>query len=879
MTVFMDHTTNILTIRRNNRPVKGPSPSRRGWVKAVLTMVFLLLTTSAFSQSLLKGIVIDKETGDSIPFSSLIYKGNHVSVAAGADGRFEIERHNGWTLTVKAVGYKSQTVAIKGDTPAFLTVSLKSEAKKLDEVVVKSKRKSKYSRKDNPAVELMKRVVAAKKRTDLENYDYYQYQKYQKITLAVNDVTPAELEDVQNRKQQWMLDQVEVCPMNNKLIMPLSVDETVSQHIYRKNPKSEKDIIMGQSSKGVNQLIETGNILNTLLKDVFTDVDLYDDQIRLLQYPFTSPIGKDAVAFYRFYIEDTVYVGTDKCYHLQFTPNNQQDFGFRGEIYILADSSLHVKKCSLTIPKRSDVNFVENMKVEQEYTRLDNGEWVLTEDNMIVEMTLTKFLSKAVVLRTTYLHDYAFDEISKKMFRGKAATRVEADAKMRGEDFWQDYRKVELSKSESSMDSFVERIKQIKGFKYIIFGAKALIENFVETGGPNHKSKFDIGPVNTVVSQNFVDGIRFRLSGQTTASLHPHLFWKGYYAYGKDTKNHYYSSQLTYSFNKKEYQPTEFPIHSISFTSAYDVMSPSDKFLYTDKDNVFTAFRWKKVDQMYFYNRQELKYDWETDWGFRTNVILKLESNEPTGELAFRKLYDGSPVDKIRTSEMTVGFVYCPGRTYVNTKQHRLPINFDAPELSIMHTMGFDGVLGGEYKYNYTEVGIYKRFWMKSWGKIDARLKAGAQWNKVPFPLLIMPAANLSYIIEPGTFTLMNNMEFLNDRFASADISWDLNGKIFNRLPLIHKLKWREIIGVKCMMGHLTNKNNPFLAANSADDVLFMFPDDAYLMDRNRPYWEIRAGIHNIFKFFEIDYVRRLSYTDLPGVKKDGIRFTFEFSF
>lgn len=196
-----------------------------------------------------------------------------------------------------------------------------------------------------------------------------------------------------------------------------------------------------------------------------------------------------------------------------------------------------------------------------------------------------------------------------------------------------------------------------------------------------------------------------------------------------------------------------------------------------------------------------------------------------------------------------------------------------------MHTMGFDGVLGGEYKYNYTEVGIYKRFWMKSWGKIDARLKAGAQWNKVPFPLLIMPAANLSYIIEPGTFTMMNNMEFLNDRFASADISWDLNGKILNRIPLIHKLKWREIIGVKCMMGNLTDKNNPFLAANAADDMLFMFPDDSHLMDRNRPYWEIRAGLHNIFKFFEIDYVRRLSYTDLPGVKKDGIRFTFEFTF
>ena len=329
MTEINNMTTYPAPIGRNDS-IDRFSAYARGWVRVFLLFALFLCTLPLFSQTELTGIVIDKETGDSIPFSSLIYKGNHVSVAAGADGRFSIGRHNGWTLTVKAVGYKSQTVVVKENTPDFITVSLKPEAKRLDEVVVKSKRKSKYSRKDNPAVELMKRVVAAKQRTDLENHDYYQYQKYQKITLAVNDVTPDELESAQNNKHQWLLDQVEVCPMNNKLILPLSIDETVSQHIYRKEPKSEKDIIMGQRSKGVNQLIETGNILNTLLKDVFTDVDIYDDQIRLLQFPFTSPIGKDAVAFYRFYIEDTLDVGLDRCYHLQFTPNNQQDFGFRG---------------------------------------------------------------------------------------------------------------------------------------------------------------------------------------------------------------------------------------------------------------------------------------------------------------------------------------------------------------------------------------------------------------------------------------------------------------------------------------------------------------------------------------------------------------------
>lgn len=842
-------------------------------------MILLIWTLAQTANAQITGIVVDAQTGDTIARPSVSYKGNHIAVSGDSTGYFSIERHNGWYLTVSALGYKPQRILIKESTPSRQVFKLKSDTRKLNEVVVKSKRKNKYSRKDNPAVELMKRVVAAKKKTDLENYDFYQYNKYQKITLAVNDITSEELESDLFKKRQWLINQIETCPYNNKLILPISVDETVTQHLYRKQPKARKEIVKGQSSTGVNQLIETGNILNTMLKDIFTDIDLYDDQIRLLQYPFTSPIGKDAVAFYRFYIEDTVYVGPDRCYHLQFTPNNQQDFGFRGELYILADSTLHVKRCDLTIPKRSDVNFVDNLHIEQEYTKLADGEWVLTKDDMIVEMSLAKFLSKAIVIRTTRLSDYAFDELPKKLFKGKANTRYEADAKMRKEDFWNQYRTVELTKSESSMSEFIHRMEQTKGFKYIIFGVKALIENFVETGTQNTKSKFDIGPINTIISKNFVDGIRLRASGQTTAALNPHWFWKGYYAYGTKSHKNYYSSLVTYSFNKKEYQPSEFPSRTISFETAYDVMSPSDKYLVTDKDNVFTAFRWAKVDQMYFYNRQKLKFDWETDWGFRTTAQLKTESNEPTGELSFNRLIDGSPVKKIRTTEATVSLELCPGRTYINTKQHRLPVNFDAPEFRISHTMGFNGFLGGRYNYNYTEVSIYKRFWMKSWGRINTRIKAGAQWNKVPFPLLIMPPSNLSYIAEEGTFALMNNMEFLNDRFAMLDVSWDLNGKIFNRIPLLQKLKWREVIGIKGMVGHLTDKNNPFLEKNANDPDLFIFPKGTNLMDKKEPYWELSVGVYNIFKFFRVDYVRRLSYTKLPTAKLQGIRVGFEFTF
>lgn len=833
-------------------------------------ILLLFLWLSAGARAQITGVVTDVLTGDTIAYPSASYKGHHMAVSGDAQGRFSIEYHEGWVLTISAVGYQSKEFTMKANSPLTVAVKLKPDTRTLKEVVVKTKR-NRYSRKDNPAVELMKRVIAAKKKTDLSNHDFYQYNKYQKITLAVNDIQKADIDSGFFAKKQWLTDQMETSPYNHKLILPISVDETVTQHIYRKNPKSEKDIVLGQQSTGLNQLFETGDILNNVLKDVFTDVDLYDNQVRLLQYPFTSPIGKDAIAFYRYYIEDTVYVDHDLCYHLQFLPNNQQDFGFRGELYILADSTLHLKRAELSIPKRSDVNFVENLSITQEYTQLPNGEWALSVDDMVVELKVTNFMSKALVVRTTRLSDYAFDELPKQLFKGKAATRREANAMMRDDSFWNQYRTVELTKSESEMDAFIRRVQQLKGFKYIIFGAKAFIENFVETGGLNHPSKVDIGPVNTMFTSNFIDGFRTRISAQTTANLNKHWFFAGYYAHGWRSHKNYYNAEVTYSFNKKDYLPREFPKRTLTFSATYDIMSPSDKFMGTDKDNVFTAFKWSKVDKMMFYNRQKITFEWETEWGLRTIVGLKTEANEAAGALYF-------PVGTLRTTEWSLNFQLAPGRTYVNTKQRRYPINMDAPVFSLGHTMGVK-FLGGDYRYNFTEAGIYKRFWMNSWGKIDARVKAGAQWNKVPFPLLIMPAANLSYIRQDETFNMINNMEFLNDRYASLDVAWDLNGKILNRIPLLKKLKWREYIGVKTLWGKLTDRNNPTLLANAADPMLWTFPVGSYVMDPKRPYVELIAGVHNIFKILHVEFVHRCNYTHLPTAKRNGVRFMMRVTF
>ena len=295
-----------------------------------------------------------------------------------------------------------------------------------------------------------------------------------------------------------------------------------------------------------------------------------------------------------------------------------------------------MKRCELTIPKTSDVNWVENMECLQEFTKLDNGEWVLSVDDMFVELMAAKFLSKFIVVRTTRRTDFAFDELPNALFRGKKPVLKDAYAEMQNDDFWNKYRQVELTKSESSIDQLIKHLEQMKGFKYIIFGLKALIENFVETGTKEHPSKVDIGPVNTIISQNFYDKVRLRASAQTTANLHPHIFLKGYYAHGFKSKQNYYSGEVTYTFNKPGYLPREFPKQAITFQSMRDVALPSDKFIQTDKDNMFTSFKVTKIDKMFLYNRQAINFDFEQEWGFKLFAEAKTEKVQPIGNIAFK---------------------------------------------------------------------------------------------------------------------------------------------------------------------------------------------------------------------------------------------------
>ena len=811
-----------------------------------------------------------------------------------------------------------------------------NRTQQLQGITIESKR-SRYSRKNNPAVELMRKVIEKKRVNELtsrrvdklsdkvseltsgrvnelsdranelcdsvaSNLSTRQlvysstktnsstFQKYQKILFGINDVKPSDLEQGFLSKIPNVLNHIEFCQYNNKLILPLTLSEVVSQKYYRANPADEKEIIIGERAVGINEMFQSGILITEALKDFFKSVDIYDDQIQLLQTTFTSPIGKDALGFYRYYIIDTLDVSGDRCIHLRYVPNNVQDFGFAGSLYVLDDSSYQVKRCELMVPASGSVNFIDCLMILQEYTDIGDGRWTLTTDDMIVELKLFDFMQRAIVVRNTRLSDHTFGNVPSSIFRGRRKEVTDVNAKKQTDTFWHNHRPIDLLRSERRLSELVDNMQHSADkSKLLKLLLKSIIEGYVETGSRLTPSKFDIGPVSSFVSSNDIDGLRLGFGGQTTANLHPNIFLKGFYSYGTKSNEHYYNGELTYSLNKKEYLPREFPMRNITVSTTRDLRLPSEKFSHTNSGNMFSLLKWADDDFMMEYKRHQIKLEREEEWGLRTTLTAAVERVNPTSNYSdlSNPTLTPHPSSLIpcpsSLTELSFGLRYSPGEKFVSTKKGRRYINLDAPIYELSHTIGLKGVLGGDYDYNLTQASVYNRFWLNSWGHLDMHLRGGVQWNDVPWWLMCMPATNLSYFSQPGSFHLINNMEFIHDRYASIHLSWDINGKLLNRIPMINRLKWREHVGINMLWGDgnlLTHQliNSSTSTNNSSTHQLVNLSSEKNNLS-TKPYLEAAIGIHNIFRFFHVDYVHRFTHLDNPDATKHGIRLGFSMKF
>lgn len=851
-----------------------------------LCLVLCLLSTLATLAQEVQGRVVAREGGDPLPGVYVYYDGaTSQAVQTDDEGHYRIAFRRG-TLVFSMMGFQPQREKVT--RARQLNIELREAVESLQEVKVTG-RKKKYSRRDNPAVEMMRRVMAAKGAGDLRRNPYLSLRKYNKLTFSLNDVTDRVFQDGEFKRLPFLKDHVEVHPHTGRLVLPIVVSERVERTLYRREPRAECSIVEAERSEGLNDLFNTGGIVNSLLDDCITEVDFYQRHVRLLQYPFISPLAnEEAIQFYRYFITDTLLVGSDRCFRLQFSPNNLQDFGFSGALYVRADSTWRLRRAEVGIPSRSDVNFVEKMEIIQDFDSLSTGEQVVTDNRMIIQFKLVEGAQKVMAELATHVSDISFEPIADKHFESKAPA-THPQAQLRPQEYWQEARPEPLSRSEQRMGQFLDNLYGVRGFKPFIWIVRAFIENYVETTlKPEWPNLVDIGPVNTVLGSNWVEGFHLRASAQTTAHLHPHLFARGYVKYGFGDRRWKGMGELTYSLLPKAYHPSEFPVHNISAQYTRDLAAPSDKYMSTDKDNVFVSLKWTPVHHMTYVERWSLHYDREWRSGLRMGLQLRREGSTPAGELRYQPLAGTDPLAQLITTEVTLSLQYRPGANYVNTKQRRLVTNLDAPNLSLTHTTGFKGVLGGQYNYNFTEASAFKRFWLGAWGRVDVLARGGVQWNRVPFPLLIMPAANLSYIIDNRSFRLVSNMEFPSDSYASAILLWDLNGRILNRIPLVNRLKWRGFIGCNVLWSQLSDANNPLLPQNAASSHLFVFPTETaadgstrYIsraMNPHEPYAEVLIGVRNIFKFGRVEYVRRLNYLS-PSTQRWGVRCALEFSF
>lgn len=763
---------------------------------------------------------------------------------------------------------------ISAGTPSLQSIpDTLSRVVSLNEIVVKPG-KEHYSKKNNPAVDFVSRIRENADLGDPLRKDNYNYERYERIIIALNDIS----DSIGNnggllKKFQFLNEYVDTSEVTGKPILPLSIKEKVSNIYNRKNPRATREYITGLRRKGLDDL-SNQEAVQTVLEDFFREIDLYSNDVTLLSNRFVSPLSKIGPDFYKYYLSDTILVNNDSCAVLSFVPRNNATFGFVGRLFVpIHDPTMFIRHASMTLSPKANVNFVKSLHIDQSFERLDDGTRLKTSDILTIEFEVIPNTQGLYAQKYTTYTGHNFDESDRpELYDRLGSSYASADAFLKDSTFWELRRGYDVSISEREIGSMIADLRSVPAYKWLERGIGILVSGYVPLG---KKDKIEFGPVNTLVSFNDVEGTRLRIGGVSTANLSKHWFGRGYAAYGtKDHKWKYYG-EVEYSFNEKKRHSREFPVHSVRLSHKYDIDAVGQHYEFTNPDNIFLSLKRMKDTLMIYQRSTELAYTLELDNNFSVRASVSHLRQEATKYIPFR-YSDGSYTGHLDFTPFTLTLRYAPGEKFMQTKSHRVPVNLDAPVFQISHTYAPGGKLGGcRYTVNKTELSFQKRFWLSAFGYIDAIVKGGHVWSTAPFTELLIPNANLSYTIQPESFALLSPLEFITDSYAVFDMTYWANGAIFNYIPYIKKLKLREVFAFRGVWGHLSDKNNP-----RHNTWLPQFPSGANPVSMSStPYLEISAGIDNIFRILRVDYVWRLTYRNTPGVDRNGLRIALHFNF
>ncbi len=880
----------------------------------------------------ISGVVVDADTGETLPFVQIYFVKSSgdgttqtaIGTTSDADGYFSIsttENYN--TVNFQMIGYKTEMFTLrKGTVVQHAKIKLKPDIYNLHDIVVTPKtRKQQYKRKGNPAVNLIKNVIAHKDSHIAKAEEHYIAHTYTRTSFALDNFSP------NYNKGFWRS-----CDFVKKYVdttgvypaLTVSIRENIADEFYQKSPHREKKILKRKRIFGLEDLLTT-SALKKNIDAVFKDVDINHDNMEILFNRFVSPLSTPlAVSYYQFYIMDTIILDGDSCIDLAFVPVNSESYSFTGHLYIVNDSAYKLKKYAINIPPHINLNFVSDFSIEQSYKRDSSGIWRPDRTNTFAKFYITNRKKTLLARQTKIYNNFDFEtEIDKKTFSNmtQSDTLPPSDTISIREDLslWETLRPEPLTFYESSVMDLLQEFKETPKFNALIMAIDALTSEYVATVPSTRwgESKWDFGPIYSTISWNMLEGVRLRLGGMTTANVHPNLFFMGYAAFGTDDLRPKYNAMLLYSFHKKKYQPFEPLRHYLSLSAQYDVEEPGQMSGIVERDNILMSIPTGNIVMRNFQYafHAHAYYMKEFPNKLTLKTYFDFENNEAAGAMKYNRILSYSDNGNIATTQTLKSYNcyewgcelrYSPGADFpINRQGVETPFTLEqnAPVISITHRLGYldDRYSGGKgFVYNRTDITAEKRFWFSSFGHLDVRLQTGAIWNKVPFTKLYFPSTSTSIFLGKNAFNLMQPMEFIMDAYVGLYATYFFKGWILNRIPGINRLKLRGVVSFAGVYGGLTAKNNPYLEDNVG---LYEFPNSATFDSNGNyvsgyvsspigklPYMEITAGLENIFKFVRIDYVRRITYNDylLPdGIHRrklgawgrNGVKVTVRFEF
>ncbi|MCD7938512.1 MAG: DUF5686 and carboxypeptidase regulatory-like domain-containing protein [Tannerellaceae bacterium] len=849
--------------------------------KIVYILLFIGFSWVARSQDItIRGIVTDAVTNEPVAYAAVLLEGTTTGAQTDDDGAFTIKTNSSSrSLRVSYLGYEEQKVSFTPGQNMPLRIKLQPSSIDLDEVIIRPG-KERYSKRENPAVIFVRNVIASRESNDPRNEPYFTYDQYERMVFAMNDFEPKQRADsTKTGRFDFLAEFIDTLDIG-RTVLPISEKERFETVYYRKDPKSEKRLVHATKSAGIDEIFSRDGV-HQLLTEVFREVNIFQNDIPLFLNRFVSPLSTQGPNFYKYYLLDTLEINNQQVVDLGFVPFNSETWGFTGHLFVTLDSTFFVQRAILNVPRNINLNFVDNMTIEQTFRRTEDGTRLITKDDIQVDFKLTPKSKGMYARRLNSYSNHTFEEPANlAIFKESQPVITVDDAMKKPEEFWVEIRPEEAQKrNPNTVERLMARLRAVPLFYVTEKIVTILTSGYIQTNEDKEKSKFEFGPMNTAYSWNAIEGNRFRVGGTTTVKFNDRFFLDGYLAYGTRDDKLKYDIIAEYSFIPKQDYRKSFPVHSLRFEYLYDINQLGQQYAFTNKDNIFIAWKWHQDDRATYLRKAELTYSHESWNGFSYFGVLRNYKEYSTPYAAFDRIEpEGAirPMNDYQMTEFEIRLRYAPNEKFYQSRNYRYPITLDAPVFTLSHTIAGKGVLGSDYTYNRTEFGIQKRFWFSAWGYLDMYGKAGKVWNEVPYPLLLIPNANLSYSIYPESYSNMLAMEFLNDEYASWDVTYYMNGALFNRIPLLKKLKWREVLSFRGLYGNLTDKNNPLKRPEA--EGLFLFPEGSYAMGKD-PYMEYSLGIENIFKFIRLDYTRRLNYLEHPSTPKHGIRFMMKLNF